>query len=138
MNQEQAKRLGDYLRQRRESRGLSQSAVARASGLTQPTVVRIEDGQFLNPKPDKLKAFAEVLDIPLTDLWSLAGYGFDTDLPSPMPFLRTKYRDLPDAQLDALTKDVAHILKQHGIDPYGRPAPGEDEDPTKHEKGGSK
>lgn len=127
MDQEQARRLGDYFRQRRESLGLSQRRLAAISGLNQPTVVRIEDGQFLAPGPDKLKALASALDLNPTDVWSLAGYAFDTDLPSPLPFLRAKYRDLTDDQLDALTSDVASILERHGIDPYDRPAPGEDE-----------
>src|SRR5487761_1157473 len=131
MDQEQAKRLGDYFRQRRESLGLSQRRLAIISGLNQPTVVRIEDGQFLSPGPDKLKALATALGLNLTDVWSLAGYGFDTDLPSALPFLRARYRALPDDQLNALTVDVAFILQQHGIDPYNHPAPGEDEiEPT--------
>lgn len=131
MNQEQARQLGDYLREARISRGLSQRRLAKISGLNQSTVVRIEDGQFLAPTAAKLRALAEALDLNLTDVWNLAGYGLDAELPSPMPFLRAKYSDLPDKELNALTEDVAHILRQHGIDPYDRPKPGEDENSEK-------
>jgi transcriptional regulator with XRE-family HTH domain len=127
MNKTKAQQLGDYLRKHREAKGLSQRRLAGLSGLNQPTVIRIERGDFLSPGPDKLKALAKALDLPLTDVWSMAGYGLDSELPSPMPFLRAKYRDLPEDEMDSLTADVADVLRQHGIDPDGRPVSDEDE-----------
>jgi transcriptional regulator with XRE-family HTH domain len=91
------------------------------------TVLRIEQGEFATPGPDKLKALARALQLDLTDVWSMAGYAFDTDLPAPLPYLRAKYRDLPAKELRALSRDVARVLAEHGIDGTSRPAPGEDE-----------
>lgn len=127
MKKTNAQRLGDYLRKHREVQGLSQRRLAQASGINQSTVIRIERGDFVNPTPDTVRALATTLDLPLSDVWRVAGYEVDPELPAPMPFLRAKYRDLPADQLEALTKDVADVLKQHGIDPEGRPAAGEDE-----------
>jgi transcriptional regulator with XRE-family HTH domain len=128
MDEAQARQLGGFLRRRRIERKLGLRALARLSGLNSQTILRIERGDFLTPGPDKLKALARALRIPLSDLWNLAGYHVDEEMPNTLPFLRAKYRDLPDETLDALTQDVASVLRQHGIDPNGRPAIGEDED----------
>lgn len=127
MNKNRAVALGRYLRTRREQLGISARELGRVSGMNYQTVLRIEQGEFATPGPDKLKALAQALRLDLTDVWSLAGYGFDTDLPAPMPYLRAKYRDLPAKELTALSRDVARVLAEHGIDGNRRPAPGEDE-----------
>lgn len=127
MNRQPATQLGTYLRQRRETLGLSVRGLARRSGLNHQTVNRIERGEFATPGPDKLKALATALELDLTDVWAMAGYGFDTDLPAPLPYLRAKYRDLPAKELAALSRAVAQVLAAHGIDASHGPAPGEDE-----------
>jgi transcriptional regulator with XRE-family HTH domain len=127
MDHQHAVDLGRYLQRKREALGLSARQLARMSGMNYQTVLRIEQGEFATPGPDKLKALAHALGLDLTDVWSMAGYGFDTDLPAPMPYLRAKYRDLPANELAALSRDVARVLAAHGIDGNRRPAPGEDE-----------
>ncbi len=129
MDRDQAKKLGLRLRQRRQALGLSTTQVAETSNQTQATVVRIEQGQFLSPDPDKLRALAEALDLNLADVLSLAGYPIPTELPSPGPYLRTKYRNLPAEAVDQLQAQIAQVLRQHGITPSDGPAEGEDELP---------
>lgn len=119
--------LGNYLRHRREQLGWSARRLGRLSGLNYQTVTRIEQGEFDRPGPDKLKAMAEALDLDLTDVWAIIGYDTANELPAPLPYLRAKYRDLPEDDLDALSRDVARVLRAHGIDGGGRPVPGEDE-----------
>lgn len=127
MTKSRAQQIGEYLRTAREAQGLSQRRLAILSGINQSTVIRIERGDFTSPSPDTLQALAGTLNLPLEEVWTIAGYGAGSALPGPMPFLRAKYRDLPDDQLDALTRDVAEVLKRHGIDPNGRPVGNEDE-----------
>jgi transcriptional regulator with XRE-family HTH domain len=129
MDRDQAKKLGSVFRARRTALGLSTTQVALASGQTQATVVRIEQGQFLNPDPDKLRALAEALDLNLADVLTLAGYPIPNELPSVGPYLRTKYRDLPSEAVDQLQAQVALVLRKHGIEPVDGPQAGEDEQP---------
>lgn len=49
-------------------------------------------------------------------------------LPSFVPYLRSKYRGLPDEAVDSIEKYVARLAKKHGVAIDG-PAPGEDELP---------
>jgi transcriptional regulator with XRE-family HTH domain len=129
MDREQAKHLGSVLRTRREELNLSTTQVALASDLNQATIVRLEQGQFLSPDPDKLRAVAEALDLNLADVLTLADYPIPTELPSVGPYLRTKYRDLPSEAVDQLQTQIARVLKKHGIEPNEGPRAGEDEQP---------
>lgn len=126
MNSTSVAQLGDFLRDRREELGLSAREVGRRSGVNYQTVIRIENGEFERPGADKLKAIAQALDITMTTVWDILGYS-DVGLPEPMPYLRAKFRDLKPTNLDALSRDVAEVLRQHGIETNGRPMPGEDE-----------
>jgi transcriptional regulator with XRE-family HTH domain len=128
MKPSRAEQVGEYLRIAREAKGLSQRRLALLSGINQSTVIRVERGDHTNPSPDTLKALARALELPLEELRTIAGYGVGSSLPEPMPFLRAKYKNLPDDQLDALTRDVATVLREHGIDPNGRPSAHEDEE----------
>jgi transcriptional regulator with XRE-family HTH domain len=125
---EQAKRFGEWLRQRRQDVGLSTTQLARIVGTTDGTVTRIEQGFIAAPAPDKLSRIAEALDLSLADVYAMAGYTVSTELPSFQPYLRRKYRDMPAEAIDDLDTAFANIIKKHGYDPSG-PQAGEDEYP---------
>jgi transcriptional regulator with XRE-family HTH domain len=139
MNPEQAKELGRQLRARREELGLSVRDVERLADVDNGTIVRIEQGAFAAPRPDKLSRMAEALGLNLADVFALADYSVPSELPSFAPYLRTKYRDLPAPAVEELERSFQRIAKRHGFDPDG-PAVGEDEEPepkpTKSKKGG--
>jgi transcriptional regulator with XRE-family HTH domain len=68
--------LGDYLRARRRTLGLSQPDVATRCGLSESRLQQLELGSFVRlPKPEVLTRLAQVLLIPLGELLALAGYG---------------------------------------------------------------
>ena len=139
MNPEQARELGRQLRARRDELGLSLRDLERQTGIDNGTIVRIEQGAFAAPAPDKLSRIAEALGFNLADVFALADYSVPSELPSFSPYLRTKYRDLPAPAVEELERSFQRITKRHGFDPAG-PAPGEDEQPetkpTKSKKGG--
>jgi transcriptional regulator with XRE-family HTH domain len=139
MNPEQAKELGRKLRARRDELGLSVRDLERLTDVDNGTIVRIEQGAFAAPAPDKLSRIAEALNLSLADVFALAEYSAPSELPSFSPYLRSKYRDLPAPAVEELERSFRRIAKRHGVDPAG-PAPGEDEQPepkpTKPKKGG--
>ena len=128
MSPEQAKALGAFLREHRTNLGLSTRALAAQCGIDMATVVRLEQGAFVEPRPDTLRVVAEALGVNLADVFALADYVVPGELPSFRPYLRSKYRDLPAPAVEELERSFKRIAKKHGFAPEG-PAPGEDEQP---------
>lgn len=136
MDKKQAKRLGAFLKRYRQAKGWSTYQLAEASGQTQATVVRYEQGEFANPSPERLRRLAEALDVPAGDVLALADYLPPETLLSVGPYLRAKYRDLSDDDIAALNRDVERVLNRHGLHGNAGPAPGEDEQPEPPTKTG--
>ena len=67
-----------------------------------------------------------IVGLTLADVYAMADYAVPDDLPSFRPYLRTKYRDLPADDVEAIERYAARLAKKHGINLDG-PAPGEDE-----------
>jgi transcriptional regulator with XRE-family HTH domain len=128
MNQRQAKRLGKWLRQRRQAAGLSTIQLAKQAGTTDGTITRFEQGAIAAPDPHKLSRIAEALDLSLADVYAMADYAVPSDLPSFQPYLRGKYRDMPAGAIGDLERAFERIIKEHGYEPDG-PRNGEDEVP---------
>jgi transcriptional regulator with XRE-family HTH domain len=133
MEQDQAKRFGRWLREQRQSRGMSKRELARRTGINSATIVRIEQGAFEAPSPHKLARIAEALTLSLADVYSMAGYATPDELPSFQPYLRRKFRDMPAAAVADLEAAFRQIASRHGYDPHG-PQPGEDETPDPEER----
>jgi transcriptional regulator with XRE-family HTH domain len=83
--------LGDFVRARRESRGLDYYEAEQASGLDHTFWRKLEAGQYEAPGPKSLEAIAKTLKVPLEDLYALAGYDLPVRLPSFTPYLRARY-----------------------------------------------
>ncbi|WP_369044673.1 helix-turn-helix domain-containing protein [Sinomonas sp. P10A9] len=119
--------LADAIRSQREKLGLSASEVARQAGVAKGTITRLELGQISNPRMDNLRAIADVLDIPLTELLAESSLLRDSDLPALAPYLRTKFKDMPEGALKEIDDHFKEVAKRHGIHLNNGPAPGEDE-----------
>jgi transcriptional regulator with XRE-family HTH domain len=128
MSPDQAKTLGEFLREQRTTLGLSTRALAVRCSVDMATIVRLEQGAFAEPRPDTLRAVAEALGVSVADVFALANYVVPNELPAFKPYLRSKYRGLPRPALDELDRSFKRIAKRHGLDPDG-PKPGEDELP---------
>jgi transcriptional regulator with XRE-family HTH domain len=129
MNWYQVRTVGSVIRQRRQELGLTTRQLAELTGVAHSSIGRIETGAFAQPSIDKLRRIAGALQLDPARLLSLGGMEPPADLLPPLPYLRTKFRDLSPEAMDALSRDVIHVLRRHGIDPGDGPAPGEDELP---------
>src|SRR5438067_369994 len=92
--------LGRLLQQRREEFGFTQYYLAQQTGIDRSVLGRIETGAIRQPDPRKLATLAKALDLPVTELYQLAGYPVGRQLPSFQPYLRSRYRQLPPEAID--------------------------------------
>ncbi len=124
MDTKQAEELGAFLRRERQAKGVSARALAAKVGIDMSQIVRLEQGQVASPKADVLAGIAGFLDLPLADVFGLAGYAAPQELPSFRPYLRAKYHELPPGAVAELERTFAKIAKRYGT---GGPRGGEDE-----------
>ena len=114
------------LRQRRIERGLSFRVLGAMADVDPGTIVRLEQGEFASPAPDKLARIADALDLPLEDVYAIAEYAAPKQLPTLKPYLRTKYPALNDESADQIEAYAQRLARKQGVSLSG-PAPGEDE-----------
>jgi len=119
MDHDTAHRFGEYIKGLREERKLSIRGLASKSGIDSGGLTRLEHGKRRTPRPDKLKALATALEIPLADMFAMAGYTVPYDLPSMTPYLRARYGHLPEETLSAVNDYLERLIDEHGLDPDG-------------------
>lgn len=106
--------LGHLIREQRQARGLSQRALARATGLQGSTIMRLESGSLERPDPLLLQRIARALDADLEDYYLLGDYPLPRGLPELGVYMRTKYQ-LSDEEIAQVNK----IVEQHFADAEG-------------------
>lgn len=126
MRDKNLKKLGKLISDTRTSSGLRLDDLVESTGIPRTQLHRLEQGQLSQVQPARLRSLAGALQLPTSDLFSLAGYVIPEELPTFTPYLRSKYGDLPEAAKSELERSFRTIAKKHGYDPNG-PAPGEDE-----------
>lgn len=122
----QVDRLGDYLRTKRQAAGLTSYQLAERAGVDQSSIVRIERGDIARPKFKTLTKLAKALDLNVAEDPRLSGYLTATDLPPLKPYLRTRYHELSEADIEKIEAYAAELAKRHGATLAG-PTNGEDE-----------
>jgi len=120
-----ADQVGERIRRRREALKLSTQQLALEASLTTRTVFGIEKGQVANPSTATLQAIADVLGLPLSELFD-AGSPVTpgAHLPTLTPYLRTKYPRLPPQVVSQLGHYFDYLQTRYG---EHRPAEGDDE-----------
>jgi transcriptional regulator with XRE-family HTH domain len=126
MHTSDAATLARIIQKHRTALGISAAELARRSGVTTGTITRLELAQIASPRAESLRAIAESLGVPASDLFVTADWLPKNELPTFSPYLRSKYKDLPAAAKRELESSFASIAEKYGYDPAG-PAPGEDE-----------
>ena len=89
--------------------------VDRFSGVrsNDATIVRLEQGLFAAPRPDKLSRIADALDLSRADVFAFAEYVVPGDLPSFHPYLLSKYPDMPQGAIDDLLREFDRITNEY-------------------------
>ena len=114
MDQDEARRFGHLLKRRRGELGLSTHDLGKLVGTRNSTIIRIEQGAFAAPRPDKLARIAEALHLSLADVYARAGYVVPDELPTFREYLAARYRDLPDVAASELARLFDELMIQHG------------------------
>jgi transcriptional regulator with XRE-family HTH domain len=111
--------LGEYIRDRRLSRGWSLNHAAEASKLHFSYWSKLENGVYDAPAPKHLQVIARALQVDFEDLYALAGYELPQRLPSFRPYLRAKYALPPEAIADL--ERYFELLRNHFDIPKDQP-----------------
>jgi transcriptional regulator with XRE-family HTH domain len=105
----QSRELGRLVHKSREERGLSLRQLAdEVEGADAPYLLRLERGEYRQPHPAILQGLADTLGLPLSDLYSLAGYATAEDMPSLPVFLRSTL-GLPKAKIAEIESYIRKI-----------------------------
>ena len=120
----QALALAKILRDKRAALHLSMRQIEAVSGVNSATIVRLERGSILTPQPETLKAMAAALDLSVSDLFAVADWVPAQELPTFRPYLRAKYKDLPESAVAEMEQFFERLAKRHGAQ---GPTDGEDE-----------
>lgn len=110
---ENPKLLGETIYQAREAKGLTSPQLAKLVGLHEATIRRLQLGEIMQPGPGVLARIAEVLDLNVGELYALAGYQAEHELPDLKGWLNIKHRDLPDAAIEALQSHLDYLVDKH-------------------------
>lgn len=119
MDENSARRFGDYLRRHRKEQKLTSRGLAEKAGIDIATLVRLEQGKYRTPRPDTLKGLASALGLPLADVFAMAGYVVPYDLPTMTHYLRAKYDTLPEEAIASMDDYFQALLDQYGLNLNG-------------------
>lgn len=88
--------IGETVRMLRLAKGMNQVELAKASGLSAPTISRIENGKIKQVKSEALKQLAEALGVSVDDLIGQTERASEDDV--------KKYKS--DSQMRHLVSDI--------------------------------
>jgi len=107
-----ARRLGAYIKKRREEKGLSIRQLAGNAGIDSGGLTRIEHGQHATlPSLLILDRLARALDVPLIELLAKAGCDTSHDLHD---CIRSRYDHLPEEAITAATAYAEQLAAEYG------------------------
>ncbi|RBY76895.1 XRE family transcriptional regulator [Blastococcus sp. TF02-09] len=124
MTPSQRDELAELLTSRRKAKGLSIRGVASVAGVDAATVLSLEQGRIEQPKAAKLRAIGGALGIPAAELYAAVGWLPGAELPAFRPYLRSKYRELPEEAVTEIEAVFDRLSRDYGL--HG-PRDGEDE-----------
>ena len=113
MTDEERRQLADAVRTARQARGLTAREVARRAGVDVGTVTLLERCKIRQPRVENVRAIAEVVGLPLADVYSMLHWLPSDELPSLRPYMRAKYRDLPEDALAEVESFVEQLSRRH-------------------------
>ena len=118
MTQDEANRLGEYIRDLRQKAGMTLRDLAALAEIDLANLHRIETGKIKEPSPRSLQRLSRHLDCDYEDLVAVAGYTPPELLPELGAYLRAKYSDYSDDEI-RIAEEYLRFLQQHhdkGVD----------------------
>jgi hypothetical protein len=130
--------LAEFLRGCRDAAGLSLRRAAELSDVEPSQLLRLEAGTIRKPDVDKLGRLGETLGFTVSEALTAAGsVSPEAAYPTFVPYLRSRYGQLPEDAVDEMSKAFDRIAAKYGVDPDG-PADGEDEEDPPRRKAKAK
>jgi transcriptional regulator with XRE-family HTH domain len=126
MTKAERQALANILRGQRIGAGLSASGLARQAGVDKATVTLLEQCKITHPRVETVRSLADVLGIPLADIYSAVNWLPEDTLPSLRPYMRAKYGALTEAELSEIERFINVVNGRNG-----GPRRGEDEVPSR-------
>jgi transcriptional regulator with XRE-family HTH domain len=123
MTKAERRALANILRGRRIELGLSARELARQAGIDKATITLLDQCKVTHPRVETVRALADVLGIPLADIYSAANWLPEGALPSLRPYMRAKYDGLTEAELSEIERFVNVVSGRN----HKGPRHGEDE-----------
>lgn len=96
------------------------------SGVAPSTLDDIETGRIPEPRPTLLTKLATALDVPVGDLFAVAGYTDGGSIPELTIYMRQRYPALPSKAIAELDDYAEFLMNKYGVESSG-PADGTDE-----------
>jgi transcriptional regulator with XRE-family HTH domain len=115
MTPQQARRFGGHIRKARERLGMSSRKLANLAEISDSTIVRIEQGAFAEPDPEKLERIVGVLGLDRAEMYRLVDYEPPTELLSIDDYLSVRYPTLPAAARAEIDAHLRKLLRRHNI-----------------------
>ena len=109
--------IGELVEALRIEAGLSIRQLAAAADVNPANISRLERGEAPRPQPATLARLAEALGADLEQLYAAAGIVPERDLPSFVPYLRTRYGHLPPDKLEELNATFERIAADYESSP---------------------
>lgn len=107
--------LGEYVRAGRQSKNWTLEQAGQRSGLDFSYWSRLENGLYDSPSPKHLLAIARTLDVPVEDLYALAGYVIPERLPSFRPYMRATRPGLTAEDVRQVELFMEFLRQQRGL-----------------------
>jgi transcriptional regulator with XRE-family HTH domain len=120
MTDEERDELAELLRMSRARVDLTAREVARRAGVDEATVRLLERSRIKHPRVDTVRSIAEVLGIPLADIYALVHWLPEDELPSLRPYMRAKYAALPETAVQEVERLVKELTHRYGTGPMER------------------
>lgn len=105
--------IGEEIAKEREKKGLSQRQLAKAIGISNAELSKIESGEREIPNPKILKKISKHINLNYNDMLNMIGLG--TQITPLNPFIRNYYENLKGDKLDDAWMMAKSSIKNNDI-----------------------
>lgn len=110
------KKLGRLLRKARNDQAIPIRKLSKDTGVSQGSIIGLEQAEYQSVNPDKLRSLASVLGLNSHDLFAIAGLLPDDEQPTISGLLHLNYRSLPDEAVDEIQSFVDYQVRKHSTE----------------------